>query len=242
MDKSKNFNQDEILMFIKNNLEEDLNDDKNSLEISEVKYYSDEPGNKSIGDIISLNNNFILYSKNTINNTLINDYIEKNSLNNFTNGIANQPQSQMSNKNKIFNIVKSPRNKMKKLGPKIFKIKKNRQKKNSKRQSINWDTIEVPKEKYFNFDRIKHRIIFQRKHLKVIYSLIGLSPPINFIKCYDLIKNHIGDKTLQNFGKVKSFHIIRKNGNEKIVTLKDKKLQMKKLIFVNKIIDFKKDK
>ena len=236
MDNCKDFNHDEILMHIKKELEEDLNDDKESLEINEVKNNFDEPGIQTISDKLNINNNIRINNNNTINN----DYIKQNNSNNINNSITIQPQNQMNNKNKkskIFNIVKSPRQKEKKIGYKIFKIKKNRHKKNRKRQFINWDTIQFPKEKYFNFDRIKHRIIFQRKHLKVIYSLNGFSPPINFIKCFDLIKNHIGDKTLQNFGKVKSFHIIRKNGNEKIVTLKDKKIQMKKLIFVNKIID-----
>ena len=43
-----------------------------------------------------------------------------------------------------------------------------------------------------------------------------------------MIKEQIGDKTLKDFGKGKSFHIIRENGEEKIVTLKDKKIQLKK--------------
>jgi len=239
MDMNKDFNQEEILNLIQNELEVDLNDDKKSLEINEVDYYNDEAGNESISDKLNNNNNNLRLRNNI---TLNNDYIKQINSNNFAEGIINQPQPQMNNECKIFNIVKIKRQKAKKLGLKIFKIKKNREKKNRVRQFINWDTIQVPKEKHFNFDRIKHRIIFQRQHLKVIYSLIGLSPPIDFIKCFDLIKNHIGDKTLQNFGKVKSFHIIRKNGNEKIVTLKDKKNQMKKLIFINKRIDSNNDK
>jgi len=239
MDMNKDFNQEEILNLIQNELEVDLNDDKKSLEINEVDYYNDEAGNESISDKLNNNNNNLRLRNNI---TLNNDYIKQINSNNIAEGIINQPQPQMNNECKIFNIVKIKRQKAKKLGLKIFKIKKNREKKNRVRQFINWDTIQVPKEKHFNFDRIKHRIIFQRKHLKVIYSLIGLSPPIDFIKCFDLIKNHIGDKTLQNFGKVKSFHIIRKNGNEKIVMLKDKKIQMKKLIFVNKRIDSNNDK
>lgn len=239
MDMNKDFNQEEILNLIQNELEVDLSDDKKSLEINEVDYYNDEVGNEKISDKLNNNNNNLRLRNNITHN---NDYIKQINSNNFSGDIVNQPQRQMNNKCKIFNIVKTQRHKAKKLGDKIFKIKKNKEKKNRVRQFINWDTIQVPKEKHFNFDRIKHRIIFQRKHLKVIYSLIGLSPPIDFIKCFDLIKNHIGDKTLQNFGKVKSFHIIRKNGNEKIVTLKDKKIQMKKLIFVNKRIDSNNDK
>ena len=241
MENSKDFNQDELLMLIKKEIEGDLNDDKKSLEIDEVKNYFDEPGLQIIDDKLSINNNFKINNNNTINS----DYIKENGSYNSNNSMVNQPQTHINKKNKnskIFNIAKIPRHKETKLGNKIFKIKKCKPKKNRQRQFINWDTIQVPKEKYFNFDRIKHRIIFQRKHLKVIYSLIGLSPPINFSKCFDLIKNHIGDKTFQNFGKIKSFHIIRKDGNEKIVTLIDKKIQMKKLIFVNKRIDSKNDK
>jgi hypothetical protein len=241
MDINKDFNQDEIIMLIKKELEEDLTDDKKSLEIDEVNNYFDEPGIQTISDKLIKNNSLRINNNNTHNN----DIIKQNNSNNFDNSMFNQPQIKMNNKSKkckIFNIVKSPRHKVQKLGYKIFKIKKIKQEKNRLRQFINWDTIQVPKEKHFNFDRIKHRIIFQRKHLKVIYSLNGLSPPFDFIKCFELIKNHIGDKTLQNFGKVKSFHIIRKNGNEKIVTLKDKKIKMKKFIFVNKRIDSKNDK
>ena len=233
MDKIKDFNQDEIHNLIQRELEDDLNDDKNNIEINGVKYFIDEAENISISDKQSVTYSLIINNSNNPNN----NYIELTSFNNFSDINNNPPQIQINNKRKIFNIEKVPRQKIKKLGGKIFRIKKSRQKKHPKRQIINWNTIEVPKEKYFNLDRIKHRIIFQRKHLKVIYSLIGLSPPINFKKCFELIKNHIGDKTLQNFGKVKSFHIIRKNGNEKIVTLMDKKFQMKKLIFVNKRID-----
>jgi len=42
-----------------------------------------------------------------------------------------------------------------------------------------------------------------------------------------MIKKHIGDKTVQNYDKGKSFHIIKINNEEKIVTLKDKKILLK---------------
>ena len=77
------------------------------------------------------------------------------------------------------------------------------------------------------FDRKKHRIVFQRKHLKVIYSIVDLTYPFDFNKCFDMIKKHIGDKTVQNYDKGKSFHIIRINNEERIVTLKDKKILLK---------------
>ena len=98
-----------------------------------------------------------------------------------------------------------------------------------KRNSINWESIVVPKEKHFHFDRKKHRIVFQRKHLKVIYSIVDLSYPFNFKKYYEMIKEHIGDKTNQNYGKGKSFHFVKVGNEEKIVTLKEKKTLIKSL-------------
>ena len=110
MDNCKYFNQDEILMHIKRELEEDLNDDKESLEINEVKNNFDEPGIQTISDKLNINNNIRINNNNTINN----DYIQQNNSNNIN---TIQPQNQMNNKNKkskIFNIVKSPRQKEKK--------------------------------------------------------------------------------------------------------------------------------
>ena len=149
MGNCKDFNHDEIFMYIKKELEEDLNDDKESLEINEVQNNFDEPGIQTISDKLNINNNIRINNNNIINN----DYIQQNNSNNINNSIIIQPQNQMNNKNKkskIFNIVKSPRQQEKKIGYKIFKIKKNRHKKNRKRQFINWDTIQFPKEKYFN--------------------------------------------------------------------------------------------
>ena len=51
--------------------------------------------------------------------------------------------------------------------------------------------------------------------------------PFDFNKCFDMIKKHIGDKTVQNYDKGKSFHIIKINNEERIVTLKDKKILLK---------------
>ena len=39
-----------------------------------------------------------------------------------------------------------------------------------------------------------------------------------------MIKKHIGENIIQNDGKGKSFHIIKINNKEKIVTQKDKKI------------------
>ena len=42
-----------------------------------------------------------------------------------------------------------------------------------------------------------------------------------------MIKEHIGNKTVENYDKGKSFHIIKINNEEIIVTLKDKKNLLK---------------
>ena len=56
---------------------------------------------------------------------------------------------------------------------------------------------------------------------------MDLAYPFDFNKCFDMIKKHIGDKTVQNYDKGKSFHIIKINNEERIVTLKDKKILLK---------------
>ena len=124
---------------------------------------------------------------------------------------------------KIFKIVKTPKNK------KIFQClqRKREYDDRNRKYFFDWENIAVPKEKHFHFDRKKHRIVFQRRHLKVIYSIVDLAYPFNFIKCFDMIKKHIGDKTVQNYKEGKSFHIIKINNEEKIVTLKDKKMILK---------------
>ena len=158
-----------------------------------------------------------------------------NNLNNFktsTNFFSNFNISNISNDNnlingyenkKIFKIVKTPKNK------KIFQClqRKKQYDDRSRKYFCDWENIAVPKEKHFHFDRKKHRIVFQRRHLKVIYSIVDLAYPFNFNKCFDIIKKHIGDKTVQNYTEGKSFHIIKINNEEKIVTLKDKKLILK---------------
>ena len=140
--------------------------------------------------------------------------------------LNNSLQAQNKSNKKIFNIVKVPKNKQQ-----IFQcLQKKRLPGDSrwgKKFICDWDNIPVPKEKHFHFDRKKHRIVFQRRHLKVIYSIVDLAYPFNFNKCFEMIKNHIGDKTVQNYDKGKSFHIIKINDEEKIVTLKDKKILLK---------------
>ena len=254
MDIDKAQNQEESNTFIEKELEEESNEFEKREELNEMEYYCDEPSElidvkyieeysrqNFFGDnnepninqqIINYDNYQLYYNNN--NNYIYNNY--NNIFNNYNcnyypNNIINQNSNDI--KNKIFNIAKYTRyreyNNINNVKMKKFNLKK----KYYKYPSINWDTIEVPKEKHFHFDRKKHRIVFQRKHLKVIYSVIGLTPPINFIKCFNMIKEQIGEKTLQNFGKGKSFHIIRDNGEEKIVTLKDKKNKLKKYNYKN---------
>ena len=162
----------------------------------------------------------------TTNNIINNNF--KPSTNFFSNlnssNLSNENKPVNNNKNKrIFNIVKIPKNK------KIFQClqRKREYGERSKKFLFDWDNIKVPKEKHFHFDRKKHRIVFQRRHLKVIYSIVDLTYPFNFNKCFDMIKKHIGDKTVQNYNAGKSFHIIKINNEEKIVTLKDKKMLLK---------------
>ena len=127
--------------------------------------------------------------------------------------------------NLIFEIKKIPYEKK--------NIEKNSKNKTQTRHwkknfGIDWDEIFVPKEKHFHFDRKKHRIVFQRKHLKVIYSVVDLPSPFDFLDCYQKIKEHVGEKTAKNYGKGKSFHLIKnKDGEIIIVTLREKKRILK---------------
>ena len=193
--------------FLSENDDDDF-DDTRRYEISSCK----RPNSNN------LNSSFIP-NLDLINPLDINNQNEQPNLNNSLTG------QNKSNK-KIFNIVKVPKNKQQ-----IFQcLQKKRLPGDSrwgKKFVCDWDNIPVPKEKHFHFDRKKHRIVFQRRHLKVIYSIVDLTYPFNFNKCFDMIKEHIGDKTVQNYDKGKSFHIIKINNEEKIVTLKDKKILLK---------------
>lgn len=119
---------------------------------------------------------------------------------------------------KIFRIVKVGR-----YRDLPHKKRRGRGKYKSKRSDIDWDNIQTPKEKHFHLDRKKKRIVFQRKHLKMIYSIANLPYPFNFTELYRLIDEHVGDKTVNNYGNKKSYHIIRINGQTIITTMKEKK-------------------
>ena len=180
--------------------------------------YEISPCRKALSNNIS-QNNFPKFELSNNNPPDINTQLEQNNLNNTTS-------AQNKNSKKIFNIIKVPKNKQQ-----IFQcLQKKRVSGDSrwgKKFMCDWDNITVPKEKHFHFDRKKHRIVFQRRHLKVIYSIVDLAYPFDFNKCFDMIKKHIGDKTVQNYDKGKSFHIIKIDNEERIVTLKDKKILLK---------------
>ena len=123
-----------------------------------------------------------------------------------------------NNNKKIFKIVKVER-----FRDLPHKKRRGRGKYKSKKNDIDWENIITPKEKHFHLDRKKKRIVFQRKHLKMIYSIANLPYPFNFTELYKLIDEHVGDKTVNNYGNKKSYHIIKINGQTIITTMKEKK-------------------
>lgn len=135
------------------------------------------------------------------------------------------------NKNKkIFKIVKVER-----YRDLPHKKRRGRGKYKSKKNDIDWENIITPKEKHFHLDRKKKRIVFQRKHLKMIYSIANLPYPFNFTELYKLIDEHVGDKTVNNYGNKKSYHIIRINGKTIITTMKEKKILLGRKVKPKKI-------
>ena len=199
----------------RNIISDDEDDDMEDTRRYEITNYKQLKTTNNIIDHNNMNNHNI----NTSSNIFC-----CNNINSFSN-ISNEKSinNKKNSKKKIFNIVKIPKNK------KIFQCLQRKRDfgEKSKKFLFDWDNIKVPKEKHFHFDRKKHRIVFQRRHLKVIYSIVDLTYPFNFNKCFDMIKKHIGDKTIQNYGTGKSFHIIKINNEEKIVTLKDKKILLR---------------
>ena len=202
-----------LLSFIKREFSKEMQSKINILDIeeddSDFSHRYEIPYFKPIlaSNIFNNNNNYKLSSNLFFNLNVLNVSKDNNPING-------------NNHKKIFNIVKIKKTKFNYLQRKKGfgeKIKK----------CLDWDNIKVPKEKHFHLDRKKHRIVFQRQHLKVIYSIVDLSYPFNFNKCFDLIKKHIGDKTVKNYKDGKSFHLIKINNEEKIVTLKDKKMLLK---------------
>ena len=216
-------------------------------DMTSKNYFSDNEDDDDLDDsrryeiscrrAISNNVPFNFFPKLDLFNPIMNNtQIDPHNLNNNLNNSNSFSTVQNKSNKKIFNIVKVPRSKQQ-----IFQClqKKRIDCRPGKKFLCDWDSIPVPKEKHFHFDRKKHRIVFQRKHLKVIYSIVDLTYPFDFNKCFDMIKKHIGDKTAQNYDKGKSFHIIKINDEEKIVTLKDKKILLKQNKKKKKNCDFK---
>ena len=115
---------------------------------------------------------------------------------------------------------------MKKL---LGKKRKCTWKKKSKHSDVDWENLIVPKERHIHLDRKKKVVVFQRMHLKFLYSIVDLEYPFNFKEIFRLIREHVGDKTLDNYGTGKSFHIIKVKGELIIVTFKEKKLILDQL-------------
>ena len=208
--------------FIKEMTSKNISDEEDD-DIDDTRRYEIINYKQTYANINTIPNTHInININNDINNDNTDNNIKSKSINIFSVTNTNS-NSNHKIKKKIFNIVKIPKNK------KIFQCLQRKREfgERSKKFMFDWDNIIVPKEKHFHFDRKKHRIVFQRRHLKVIYSIVDLTYPFDFNKCFDMIKKHIGDKTIQNYGKGKSFHIIKINNEEKIVTLKDKKILLK---------------
>ena len=217
------------------NEEKSLSEDSNFQNFIKKEFEKEMSRKNNISFIYDEIDDSSRYEIPTINPLQNPNILMNNNLKSSTNFFSNFNSSNISNDNNPINNNKPGT--IFKI-EKIEKIEKNKELfhcLNLKRENddksnkyfCDWDNIKVPKEKHFHFDRKKHRIVFQRKHLKVIYSIVDLTYPFNFNKCFNLIKEHMGDKTVQNYKEGKSFHIIKINNEEKIVTLKDKKMILK---------------
>ena len=179
------------------------------------------------------------FNSNSSYSSLVADNINNNeNINDIPNDVnddkmygKNDYNNNAQMKKKIFKVVKDTKNIKKEQN--IFNVKtlgkkrKPRGKNKTKNNNIDWDNIPVPKEKHFHLDRKKKRIIFQRKYLKMIYSIVDLPYPFDFNELFNLIKEHVGDKTVDKFGDRKSYHIIRINGKLIVVSMKEKKMILK---------------
>ena len=212
----------------KNNISESEDDDMDDTRRYEIENFRPLTTNNILNNNLRASSNFFT---NYISPDISNDHKLLNNIEPIDN--TDHIENNKNKHKRIFNIVKVPKNK------KIFQClqRKREYGERSKKFMFDWDNIKVPKEKHFHFDRKKHRIVFQRRHLKVIYSIVDLTYPFNFNKCFEMIKKHIGDKTVQNYKAGKSFHIIKINNEEKIVTLKDKKMLLKESKMKKKVLN-----
>lgn len=187
-------------------------------------------GEKDPGDTQVFKEAFIDLNNNNDNNKLSYSFSSNDKYNININNINDIPIDGKNNPNKykkkIFKVVKI-RPKEPKVENTLQKKRKPRGKNKGRNNDVDWDNIPVPKEKHFHLDRKKKRIIFQRKYLKMIYSIVDLEYPFDFNELFNLIKEHVGDKTAEKYGNGKSFHIIRINGELIVVTMKEKKIILK---------------
>lgn len=213
---NKNLNDSYTNSQNKHNFEEDKNSDsENYIYIDDLENEDFEEDKKENEIEIKSDNdseNNYNFNLNSALSLSISYDLSKNENSNIKEIFADE------NTKKIFRIVKVGR-----YRDLPQKRRRGRGKYKSKRSDIDWDNIITPKEKHFHLDRKKKRIVFQRKHLKMIYSIANLPYPFNFTELYKLIDEHVGDKTVNNYGNKKSYHIIRINGQTIITTMKEKK-------------------
>ncbi len=213
---NKNLNDSYTNSQNKHNFEEDKNSDsENYIYIDDLENEDFEEDKKENEIEIKSDNdseNNYNFNLNSALSLSISYDLSKNENSNIKEIFADE------NTKKIFRIVKVGR-----YRDLPQKRRRGRGTYKSKRSDIDWDNIITPKEKHFHLDRKKKRIVFQRKHLKMIYSIANLPYPFNFTELYKLIDEHVGDKTVNNYGNKKSYHIIRINGQTIITTMKEKK-------------------
>ena len=208
--------------------------EKESLESQKYIYLESIDHNRdsfNLNSNLSFSSDEIYYYNNNINIININDNNDNN-YNNDNNISSDDKKSsnknKYNNKKKIFNVIKDEKyNNLKDMKYLKKKRKPRKRRNRTNNGEIDWDNIPVPKEKHFHLDRKKKRIIFQRKYLKMIYSIVDLEYPFDFRQLFNLIKLHVGDKTATNYGNGKSFHIIKIDDKYIIVTMKEKKLILK---------------
>ena len=204
--------------------EKESRDNQKYIYLENINYNGDLSFNLNSNLSLSLSSDEIYYYNN---NNVIN-IIDNNDNNISSDGKKSSNENNNNNKKKIFNVIKDEKYKNLKDMKYLKKKRRSRKRKNrTKNGDIDWDNIPVPKEKHFHLDRKKKRIIFQRKYLKMIYSIVDLEYPFDFKQLFNLIKLHVGDKTATNYGNGKSFHIIKIDDKYIIVTMKEKKLILK---------------
>jgi hypothetical protein len=135
----------------KNNASDEEDDDMDDTRRYIIDY---KPPSSKTESINNNQNNSSIQNNNSNNcKTSVNIFTVINTSNKTNTNKDNTPKN---NHKKIFNIIKSPKNK------KIFQclLRKREFGERTKKYMLDWDNIVVPKEKHFHFDRKKHRIVF----------------------------------------------------------------------------------